>query len=223
MRPTVPYAMVAINKTVQMPVIIPPIGKIRMFNPGTTNGAPDATTRVWIGGCKRDFVGVTTAAKTPDTKVASLEERVVFTISPVGSSPVNVTVGTRTFWRAALNMSAENQRQQTHCTYVPILVDSRSLLICPTKAYDCTNIGVVTRFCKASSSLGHEIKEVAPSSCLRFKEDALTADTVAPLYANPTCTFELAMLENPPVGAAIMYNRRSASKTPVVLSKNGRL
>lgn len=37
MRPIVPYAIVAINKTVQTPVMIAPIGKIKMFNPGTTN------------------------------------------------------------------------------------------------------------------------------------------------------------------------------------------
>ena len=108
MRPIVPYAMVARNNTVHMPVMIPPMGKIRMFNPGITNGEPDATTRVWIGGWRRDFVGVTTAAKTPDTKVASSEESVVFTIWPVGSWPVNVTVGTRTFCSAALNISAWN-------------------------------------------------------------------------------------------------------------------
>jgi hypothetical protein len=103
MRPTVPYAIVAINKTVQMPVMMAPMGKIKMFRPGTTKGEPDATTRVWIGGWSRDLVGVTTAAKTPDTKVASSEERVVLTVCPLGSWPVNVTVGTRTFWSAALN------------------------------------------------------------------------------------------------------------------------
>ena len=101
--------MVAINKTVQMPVMIPPMGKIRMFNPGTTKGAPEATTRVCKGGATCAFVPVTCAAKAPDTNVASSEERVVFTICPVGSWPVNVTVGTRTFWSAALNKSAWNK------------------------------------------------------------------------------------------------------------------
>ena len=104
----VPYAMVAINNSVQTPVMIAPIGKIKIFNPGKTNGEPDGTTRVWIGGWRRDFVGVTTVAKKPDTKVAWSEESVVFTIWPVGSWPVNVTVGTRTFCSAALNMSAYN-------------------------------------------------------------------------------------------------------------------
>lgn len=94
--------MVAINKRTQTPVIIPPIGKIKMCNPGTTKGEPEATTRVCMGGITRDFVGVTCAAKTPDTNVASLEESVVLTIWPLGCSAVKVTVGTRTFCRAAL-------------------------------------------------------------------------------------------------------------------------
>jgi hypothetical protein len=89
--------MVARKRTVQMPVMIAPIGKIRIFNPGKTNGEPDATTRVWIGGWTRDLVGVTTAANTPETNVAWSFERVVFTVGPDGSWPVNVTVGTRIF------------------------------------------------------------------------------------------------------------------------------
>ena len=128
--------MVAINKRVQTPVMIPPIGKIMMFNPGTTNGEPDATTRVWIGGWTRDFVGVTTAAKTPDTKVAWSLERVVFTNSPVGSFPVNVTVGTRIFCSAALIKLVWNHGDECDCTYSPLLLVRRSLLTCPTKAYD---------------------------------------------------------------------------------------
>jgi hypothetical protein len=43
------------------------------------------------------LVGVTTAANTPETKVAWSFERVVFTVGPEGSWPVNVTVGTRIF------------------------------------------------------------------------------------------------------------------------------
>ena len=80
MRPTVPYPTVAANNTVQIPVMIPPMGKIRMWRPGTTNGAPDATTRVWIGGETWLFVGTTWVAKTPETNVASLEESVVLTV-----------------------------------------------------------------------------------------------------------------------------------------------
>lgn len=102
-RPTVPYAIVPTKRTVQILVMINPIGTIKMFKPGTTNGASDATTRVWMGGITWDFVTVTWAAKTPETKVASSEEREVFTFAPVLSVPVRVTVGTRTFWRAALH------------------------------------------------------------------------------------------------------------------------
>ena len=94
------------NKTVQMPVMIPPMGKMMMLRPGTTNGDPDATTRVWIGGWTCDFDGETDAEKAPETKVASEEERVVLTAAPLESTPVNDTVGTRTFWRAALGKSA---------------------------------------------------------------------------------------------------------------------
>lgn len=47
-------------------------------------------------------MGMFTAAKTPDTNVASWEERVVFTLLPLASVPVRVTVGTRTFWRSEL-------------------------------------------------------------------------------------------------------------------------
>lgn len=49
MRPNVPYAMVEINRIAQVPVMIPPIGKMRMLTPGRTKGLSDATTRVWIG------------------------------------------------------------------------------------------------------------------------------------------------------------------------------
>lgn len=71
MRPNVPYAIVALNSTAQTPVMMAPIGNIKIWRPGTTNGAPDATTRVWIGGETSDFVGTTWVAKTPLTKVAS--------------------------------------------------------------------------------------------------------------------------------------------------------
>jgi hypothetical protein len=106
MRPKVPYPIVAANKMAQIPVIIPPMGKIRMWRPGKTNGAPDATTRVWIGGETWLFVGTTWVAKTPETKVASWEERLVLTVWPVALTAVKLTVGTRTFWRSALRMLA---------------------------------------------------------------------------------------------------------------------
>lgn len=90
------------KRTAQVPVMIPPMGKIMIFCPGRTKRVPTAGTRVWIGGTTRDLVAVTEVAKMPLTKVASWEERVVFTTAPVGSVAVKVTAGTRIFWRAAL-------------------------------------------------------------------------------------------------------------------------
>ncbi len=105
MRPTVPYAIVAQKRIVQIPVMIPPMGKIMMVIPGTTNGEAEATTSVWRGGDTSDLVGVTWAANTPDTNVASSLVREVLTLAPVASTPVKVTSGTRTFCRAALFLS----------------------------------------------------------------------------------------------------------------------
>ncbi len=90
------------NAALQILVITKPIGKIRILSPGTTKGSFPVTTSVWIGGCRRDCVGVTWAAKTPFTKVAWSDEREVLTFAPTASVPVRVTTGTRTFWRAAL-------------------------------------------------------------------------------------------------------------------------
>lgn len=75
--------MVAMKRTDQMLVMIRPIGKIRIDMPGTTKGASEATTRVWIGGMTLDWVGTSCLANTPFTKVASLEEREVLTEVPV--------------------------------------------------------------------------------------------------------------------------------------------
>ena len=81
----------------------PPMGKIRMLRPGSTKGASEATTRVWIGACTTLLLVVVAAfANTPDTKVASLLEREVLTIWPVAVMPVNLTVGIRSFSRVAL-------------------------------------------------------------------------------------------------------------------------
>lgn len=103
MRPMVPYPTAAMKRTAQTPVMMPPIGKIRIFRPGTTKGALDATTRVWIGDDTADAVVVVAAlAKTPLTNVASLLEREVLTVWPLVSMPVNVTVGMRSFSRVAL-------------------------------------------------------------------------------------------------------------------------
>ena len=92
-----PYAIVAISKTAQMQVITPPIGKINRFMPGTTNGASEATTRVWIGGCTTVLLTVASRAKTPETNDASPESRVALTWRPAELRPVRVTVGARSF------------------------------------------------------------------------------------------------------------------------------
>lgn len=90
------------SRIAQVPVIIAPIGKMRMFSPGMTKGMPLATTSVCMGASTSDTVGVTGVEKMPETKVASCEERLVFTNFPVLSVPVRLTVGTRTSWRPAL-------------------------------------------------------------------------------------------------------------------------
>jgi hypothetical protein len=97
-RLTVPYVIVPMKRTAQMPVMIPPMGKIKICKPGTTNGAFAATTRVWRGG----WAVTTACAKTPFTNVASDDESVVLTMFPDGSTPVKVTTGTRIFSYAAL-------------------------------------------------------------------------------------------------------------------------
>ena len=49
-RPNVPYVIVATKRMAHTPVMIPPMGKIKICRPGRTNGALAATTRVWMGG-----------------------------------------------------------------------------------------------------------------------------------------------------------------------------
>lgn len=101
MRPNVPYAIVAESSTAQTPVMMPPIGKMRILVPGRTNGASEATTRVWMGAVAwKALVAVT--AKTPVTKEASPVLRVVLTAVPVAEVAVRVTMGTTSFSREAL-------------------------------------------------------------------------------------------------------------------------
>jgi hypothetical protein len=88
--------MVAIRRSAQAPVTIPPMGAIRMCVPGTTNGSPAATTRVCMAPATLDSVTASSCcAKTPLTKVASLVERLVLTVWPWESTAVNLTTGTR--------------------------------------------------------------------------------------------------------------------------------
>lgn len=89
--------IVEMRRIAQTPVMMPPIGKIRMWRPGTTKGASEATTSVWMGDCTAVLDTVAAFANTPDTNVASPDARVVFTVSPSGFMPVSVTVGMRSF------------------------------------------------------------------------------------------------------------------------------
>ena len=76
------------------------------------------------------------------------------------------------------DVSGEEMKRQL-LTYVPILALIRSALICPTKEYSCAKDGA-----GPACLFGHEINEVGSS---RRRRDALsTADTVAPIYDNPT-------------------------------------
>jgi hypothetical protein len=91
------------KRTAQTPVTTAPIGAIRILRPGSTNVASEATTRVWIGDSTALLVTVVTAsAKTPETKVASLFDKEVLTVSPFASVPVKVIFGIRSFSREAL-------------------------------------------------------------------------------------------------------------------------
>lgn len=101
------------------PVTMPPIGKMMMFNPGTTNAMfGSVTTRVWIGATTWDLVGTTWVAKTPLTKVASEDESVVLTVWPVAFTAVKVTVGTRTFWRSILRSSLVRYKTTDYTKYL---------------------------------------------------------------------------------------------------------
>jgi hypothetical protein len=92
----VPHAMVLMKRMLQTPVMIPPTGKMSRPVPGTTKGASDATTKVWMGGSTAALVMVEAwVAKAPATKEASLEVRVVFVIAPDEVVPVKVTTGRR--------------------------------------------------------------------------------------------------------------------------------
>lgn len=97
MRPIVPYPIVPMSKTAQMPVMMPPMGKIRIFMPGTMNGASLATTRVWMGGCTTVLLTVPSRANMPETKEASSDLSVALTWKPAALNPVSVTVGARSF------------------------------------------------------------------------------------------------------------------------------
>lgn len=83
--------------------MIAPIGYIKICVPGNTNLVLAFTSIVADAEAEEPVsVDVDLSAKTPETKVASLEERVVLTVEPVDCLPVRVTVGINSDWRAEL-------------------------------------------------------------------------------------------------------------------------
>lgn len=109
-----------------------------------------------------------------------------------------------------------DEKQNNHSTYVPMFALMRSALICPTNEYSFSNVGAAP-----ACLFGHEIKEVGSSR--RRRLFLSTADTVAPIYDRPTCMLLLGMFANDPVGSEILYIRKSASNTPVLLLNSGKL
>jgi hypothetical protein len=90
---------VAVKRAAHIPVIMPPMGKIRICVPGTKNCG------VSVGnGALVDAAAVVLVAseKTPLTKVASLDARVVLTTVPDEVDAERVTTGMRRPSRVAL-------------------------------------------------------------------------------------------------------------------------
>ena len=79
MRPSVPYVTVATPRKAHIPVMIAPIGKMRILVPGSTKGAAAeaaATAALAEAASAAMVVALAWSEKTPLTKVASSEERV---------------------------------------------------------------------------------------------------------------------------------------------------
>lgn len=128
------------SRTAHTPVTMPPMGKIRMWTPGRTNGAPDATTKVWIGGWTVALVTVACLAKTPETKFASVDDSVVLT-APVLSVPVRVMTGVSTFCSAALQICQLGCYKVEAC-YLRALTGAEEVFV------DLTNKGVGLCHCR---------------------------------------------------------------------------
>jgi len=106
----VPYATVAMPNKAHTPVIIPPMGKIKILVPGRTNGVAVADDAVVVlaeaaeaaeAASVDEFVW---SAKTPLTKVASLEARVVLAVVPEEVAAERVTTGMTRPWRVVLGI-----------------------------------------------------------------------------------------------------------------------
>jgi len=105
--------------TVHTPVMMAPMGKMRILVPGTTNGT--LATMIAASDAVSTVMFLVWSENTPVTKVASVGERVVLMAWPEGVTPARVMIGMRIAWRSVELSFAE----------------SRFLLICPTNAYAC--------------------------------------------------------------------------------------
>jgi hypothetical protein len=85
----------------------PPMGKIKIFVPGRTNGAADeaaAAAALAEAAVAASVVVFAWSAKTPLTKVASLEARVVLAVVPEEVTAERVTTGMTRPWRVVLGI-----------------------------------------------------------------------------------------------------------------------
>jgi hypothetical protein len=93
---------VEMKNAAQMPVMMPPIGKIRICVPGMKNSEALGWEEVLV-----DVSTVLAASeKTPAMKLASLEARVVLATVPEAVDAERVTMGVRKPLRVALRVSS---------------------------------------------------------------------------------------------------------------------
>jgi len=78
-RPTVPYTTVAMPKNAHTPVMMAPIGNMRIWVPGRTKG----TAATIDAACAAVAIVLGWSEKAPVTNVASFEESVVLTVEPL--------------------------------------------------------------------------------------------------------------------------------------------
>jgi hypothetical protein len=92
-------------KKAHTPVTMAPMGKIRIFVPGSTNGAAaaaDAAAALAEAAEAASAVALAALEKTPFTKAASFEARVVLTVVPEEVRAERVTTGMTRPWRVVL-------------------------------------------------------------------------------------------------------------------------
>jgi hypothetical protein len=101
--------MVPRSKTAQVPVMMAPIGKIRIFVPGTWKMTLGSTTEAAMPVMLATvllFTRLTVGAKTPLRNAASVDERFVVTAMPAVDLALRETVGVRRASYAALVLLA---------------------------------------------------------------------------------------------------------------------